>query len=333
MIETNTQEAYMRTITRVFLSITLFSLVAWPGALMGAADYPTRAITLIVPYPAGGVTDLGARAVADSLEKHLKQPVVVVNKVGGSTMSGGYAVASAKPDGYTLGFFPIAAAIPEAYAYFQDAPYSSKDLRPICGAVATAYTITVKEDAPWKTLKELIEYAKKNPGMKAGTGGKQTLQSMLLNAINRTEKTGFVPVPFAGDPQNLAALLGGHTQVGLFDFSVAKSLWDAKKVRVLATVTEKRAEFAPSVPTVVELGYPILYVSVLGINAPKGVPEEVVKKIEDLTAKVSKEQDFQTKIHNTALQVNYQDSATYMKSLAKYKENILAFFKEEGLVK
>jgi tripartite-type tricarboxylate transporter receptor subunit TctC len=323
----------MRSVAKSILYFTLLCLVAWPGAVTAASDYPNRAITLIVPDPAGGVTDLGARAVADSLEKHLKQPVVVVNKVGGSTMSGGYAVASAKPDGYTLGFFPMAAAIPEAYAYFQDAPYSSKDLRPICSAVATAYTISVKEDAPWKTLKELFEYAKKNPGMKAGTGGKQTLQSMLLTTINKTEKTGFVAVPFAGDPQNLAALLGGHTQVGLFDFSVAKSLWDAKKLRVLATVTEKRAEFAPNVPTVVELGYPILYVSILGINAPKGVPEEVVKKIDDLTATISKEQDFRTKTHNTSLQVNYQDSATYVKSLATYRNNILAFFKEEGLVK
>ena len=120
---------------------------------------------------------------------------------------------------------------------------------------------------------------------------------------------------------------------GAFDFSVAKSLWDAKKIRVLATVTEKRAEFAPNVPTVVELGYPILYVSVLGINAPKGVPDEVVQKIDALVARISKEPDFQTKIHNTALQINYQNAETYEKSLNTYRTNISNFFKEEGLVK
>ena len=323
----------MKRITVLFLSIGFFCLVWWQGVSQAASDYPNRAISLIVPYPAGGVTDLGARAVAESLEKHLKQPVVVVNKTGGGTTIGGYAVASAKPDGYTLGFFPVAAAIPEAYAYFQEAPYSSKDLRRICSGVATAYTISVKEDAPWKTLKELIEYAKKNPGMKVGTGGKQTLQSMLMTSINKTEKAGFVTVPFAGDPQNLAALLGGHTQVGAFDFSVAKSLWDAKKIRVLATVTEKRAEFAPNIPTVVEIGYPILYVSVLGINAPKGIPDEAVQKIDALVARISKEPDFQTKIHNTALQINYQNAETYEKSLNTYRTNISNFFKEEGLVK
>jgi tripartite-type tricarboxylate transporter receptor subunit TctC len=323
----------MTGIGKILLPIMLLSLIGWPHGLMAAGDYPNRAITLIVPYPAGGVTDLGARALAESMEKHLKQPVIVVNKKGGGTTIGGYAVASAKPDGYTLGFFPVAAAIPEAYIYFQDAPYSSKDLRPISSAVATAYTITVKEDAPWNSLKELIEYARKNPGIKAGTGGKQTLQHMLLTTLNRVEKTGFVGIPFAGDPQNLAALLGGHTSVGLMDFSVAKSVADAKKVRVLAVVTEKRADFAPDVPTVVELGYPIIYVSILGLNGPKGLSEEVVQKIEGLVAKICTESDFQTRIRNTALQINYQDAAAYQKSLAKYKENVLAHFKEEGLVK
>ncbi len=323
----------MRRVAGMSILLMLLYPVLWPQALTAASDYPNRPVTIVVPYPAGGVTDLGARALAESMEKHLKQPMVVMNKAGGGTTVGGYADASAKPDGYTLGFFPVAAAIPEAYIYFQDAPYSSKDLRPISSAVATAYTITVKEDAPWNSLKELIEYARKNPGIKAGTGGKQTLQHMLLTQLNRTEKTGFVGVPFAGDPQNLAALLGGHTTVGLMDFSVVKPLADSKKVRVLAVVTEKRAEFAPEVPTVVELGYPIIYVSILGLNGPKGIPEEIVQKLEGLVATICKEPDFQTRIRNTALQINNQDAATYQKSLVRYKENVLAHFKEEGLVK
>ncbi len=323
----------MKLTVKNFLRITLLCLAAWPGALIAASDYPNRAITMIVPYPAGGVTDLGARAVAESMEKHLKQPLVVVNKVGGATTIGGYAVASSKPDGYTLGFFPLAATIPEAYSYFQEAPYSSKDLQPICGAVASAYTITVKEDAPWKSLKELVEYARKNPGMKAGTGGKQTRQYMFLTMLNRTEKTGFVGVPFAGDPQNMSALLGGHTSVGLIDFSVVKSLADAKRVRVLAVLTEKRVDFAPDVPTVMELGYPVVYLSVLGIVGAKGIPNEIVHKIDSLVAKISNEPEFQTRIRNVTLQINYQDTAIYQKSLAKYKESILTFFKEEGLAK
>ena len=320
----------MRRILASCFPVMILFLALTPAL---AAEYPSRTITMIVPYPAGGVTDLGARALADSLEKHLKQPVVVVNKVGGGTTIGGYAVASAKPDGYTLGFFPLATAIPEAYTYFQEAPYTSKDLRPICSAVETCYSFIVKEEAPWNSLKELVEFARKNPGIKVSTGGKQTQQNMLLTLLNRIEKTGFVGVPFAGDPQNLSALLGGHTTLGLMDFSVAKSLVDAKKLKALAVVTEKRVDFAPNVPTVVELGYPLVYVSILGINGPKGLPDEVVQKIDDLVSKICREQDFQTKIRNTSLQINHQDSATYPKSLEKYKINVLNFFKEEGLIK
>src|SRR4030065_1186854 len=98
---------------------------------IAAASYPARTITLVVPYAPGGVTDLGARALAEAMERHLKQPVVVVNKPGGGTTIGGNAVVTSKPDGYTLGFFPTSASIPEVFTHFYQAPYSSKDLKPV----------------------------------------------------------------------------------------------------------------------------------------------------------------------------------------------------------
>lgn len=309
--------------------VTSFGIGAWAESI----DFPTRGITMICPYPAGGVTDLGARTLAEAMEKHWKQPVVVVNKVGGATTVGGYAVASAKPDGYTLGFFPNSAMIPEAYAYFQEAPYTSKDLRFISGVVGAVLTITVKEDAPWNSLKELVDYAIKNPGLKVGTGGKQTVQHMFLTMLNKTKKTGFVVVPFTGDPQNLTSLLGGHTSVGAMDYSVISSLVEAKRLKVLAVLTGKRVDFAPKVPTVVELGYSIVYVPLLGVLGPKKVPEEIVEKIDSLVAKICTEQDFQTKMRNIPLQVTYQNSTMFEKTNLKYKEDIISFFKEEGFVK
>ncbi len=338
--ESMKKEDFMKTagfkifVTMGTLSLGLF-LVFSSGFEVRAAspDYPTRAVTMICPYPAGGVTDLGARALAEAMEKNLKQPVVVVNKVGGATTVGGYAVASAKPDGYTLGFFPTAAMIPEAYTYFQEAPYTSKDLKSVSGVVGAVLSVAVKEDAPWNNLKELIDYAKKNPGLKVGTGGKQTVQHMLLTTLNKTEKTGFVGVPFSGDATNLPALLGGHTSVGMMDYSALKSLAEAKKVKVLAVVTEKRVDFAPKVPSVVELGYPIVYVPVLGVVAPKGTSQEIIDKVDNLIAKICTEQDFKTKMFNIPLQVMYQPSDTFEKTNLKYKDNILTFFKEEGLVK
>jgi len=306
----------------------------WTRVYGAGFEYPTRTVTMMVPYPAGGVTDLAARALAEGLERHLKRPLVVVNKVGGNTTVGGYAVASAKPDGYTLGYFPPAASIPEAFTYFQEAPYSSKDIRPISGVSAVVQVVALKEDAPWNSLKELVEYARKNPGLKVSTGGKQTVPHMFLTTLNKIEKTGFVGVPFSGDTTNLPALLGGHVSVGIMEYSVLKPLVEAKKVKVLAVVTsEKRVDFAPTVPTAVELGYPVVFIPIIGVVGPKGIPEEIVEKIDGLVSKIATEQDFQTKMRNMTLQINYQNSTNYERALGKFKENILAFFKEEGLVK
>ncbi len=325
-----------RTLIGSFLLIAGILSIAFFGTKLRAAnpEYPARSVTVMVPYPAGGVTDLAARALAESLEKHTKQPFVVVNKVGGATTVAGYAVASAKPDGYTLGFFPPAAAIPEAFTYFQEAPYSSKDVRPISSISAVVQSVVVKEDAPWNSFKELVEQAKKNPGIKVSTGGKQTVPHMFLTTLNKIEKTGFVGVPFPGDPPNLAAVVGGHVSVGILDYSTMKSLVDAKRLKLLAVVTsEKKVDFIPTVPTAMELGYPVVFLPILGLVGPRGLPEEIVTKLDSLISRICTEQDFQTRMRNMTLNMGYQNSASYERSLGRFKENILAFFKEEGLVK
>ena len=316
--------------------VVLFVLyvLSGSGAYGASVEYPTRSVTVVVPYPAGGATDLAARSLAEALERHLKQPFVVVNKVGGATTVAGYAVASAKPDGYTLGFFPPAAAIPEAFTYFQDAPYTSKEIKPISSISGVVQSVVAKEEAPWNTLKELVEYAKKNPGLKVSTGGKQTVPHMFITTLNKIEKTGFVGVPFAGDPPNLAAVMGGHVSVGILDYSAMKSLVDAKKLKLLAVVTsEKRVDFVPTVPTAMELGYPVVFLPILGLVGPRGISDDIVAKLDGLIGRICAEQDFQSRMRNMTLNMGYQNSATYEKSLGKFKENILAFFKEEGLVK
>jgi len=310
------------------------SLIGILWAEMDAAgfEYPNRAITFVVPYPAGGVTDLSARTLAEAMERHLKQPVVVINKPGGRTTVAGYTVATAKPDGYTLGFFPISASIPEAYSYFQEAPYSSKDLIPICSIAEPIMTWVVKEDAPWNNLKDVVEFARKNPGMKVSTYSKQT-EPLCQGPVNRKTKVFFVGVGFSGDATNLPAILGGHVPVAILDYGAAKTSIDAKKLKPLACCSEKRADFAPEVPTIVELGYELTFLPLVGVLAPKGTPDEVVKKIEALVGKIAEENEFRTKLNNMCLKLNYRNAATYQKNLAGYIENIKAFFKEEGLVK
>jgi tripartite-type tricarboxylate transporter receptor subunit TctC len=166
-----------------------------------------------------------------------------------------------------------------------------------------------------------------------GTHGKSTLGYLVMTTVGKAEKVSFVDVPFAGDSKIVPAILGGHVPFGTPAFPSIKPLLDAKKVKVLALCIEKRADFAREIPTVVELGYKLAFISYLGVFGPKGTPDEVVKKIDEVVRKISEEQDFRSKINGMGTQLNYEDTASFEKSLVRYRENLQTFFKEEGLVK
>lgn len=303
------------------------------GLRSASAEYPERTITLIVPYPPGGVTDLGARALADALENHLKKPVVVVNRAGGATTIGGNAVVTAKPDGYTLGFFPSSASIPEVYTYFYQAPYSSKDLKPVCKAAIPVLTLSVKGDSPMNTVKDLVEYARKNPGTKVGIHGKSTVGYLAMRTIAKTENINLVDVPFDGDTKIVPAILGDHVPVGTPAYPAVRSLVDAKQIKALALLIDKRADFAPGTPSIAESGYRLPAGTYLGVFAPKNTPDDIAKKLSDVIAKITAEREFRTKVHGMGIQVSFDDTQSFQKSISQYTENLQTFFKEEGLVK
>lgn len=297
------------------------------------ADYPERPITMIVPYPPGGVTDLGARALADAMEQYLNKPVVVVNKPGGATTIGGNALATAKPDGYTIGFFPSSASIPEVYTYFYKAPYSSRDLRPVAKVAVPVLTISVKVDSPIKSVKDLIDYARKNPGTKIGIHGRATIGYLALRTIAKNENINLVDVPFDGDTQIVPAILGGHVIAGTPAYPSIHSLVDAKKIKVLVLLIDKRADFAPDIPSIIEVGYRLPAGVYLGVFVPKDTPDDIIKKLNDVISIISQQAQFREKLHNMGIQVSYEDTKSFEASINKYKENLQRFFKEEGLVK
>jgi tripartite-type tricarboxylate transporter receptor subunit TctC len=294
--------------------------------------YPERPITIVVPYSPGGGMDLAARALADSMEKHLKQSVVVVNKPGGATTIGGNTIVTAKPDGYTLGYFPTPTIIPEVYSYFYDAPYSSKDLKAICQVTLPCLTITVKEGT-FNTLKELVEYVRKNPGAKMGTHGKSGLAYIVMAAIAKTETIKFTDVPFAGDSNIVPAILGDHITVGVPGYAAIKSLVEAKKLKPLALCLDRKVDFAPGVPAVVDLGYKLGSVSSHGFFGPKDLPDSIVKTINDLVQKIASEKEFQQKIWNTSQIIDFLNTEMYRKRIEADKDMLKTFFKEEGFVK
>jgi tripartite-type tricarboxylate transporter receptor subunit TctC len=325
--------ALLRVDITCFLVLSLTLLCTTYASLVQAAEYPNKTITIVVPMVAGGQFDLSARVVADAMEKQLKQPVVVVNKPGASGTIGGYAVASAKPDGYTLGYFHNTPVAPEVYSYFYAAPYTSSDLKPIFRGHQLLNVITVREDAPYNTLKEFVEYARKNPGIKYGHNGKASLQYLIMSSIAKAEKLNLVDVPYDGDGAILPALLGGHIPMGVPAFSVIKSQVTAKKLKILASCTEKRTPFTPNVPSMVELGYKLPYMISVSLYGPNKLPDDVVKKLNDVMGKIVTDKDFQKKNADMDMILAYENSDSLQKEMDQFKQDVSDFFKEQGLVK
>ena len=223
--------------------------------------------------------------------------------------------------------------IPEVFSYFYSAPYSSADIRSISRVHVLALAIVVKGDAPWNSLKEVIEFARKNPRMKYGHNGKNLVQYMVMSSIAKTEKLTLVDVPFDGDGKQIPALLGDHIPIATVAISSVSSLYDAKKVKILAVLTEKRAEFAPEIPTLQESGYRLPYPGFVGLFAPKGTSDGIIKKLDDVVRNISADEEYKDKSKKLGLQLAYQDTVTFTKSLEQLKEELQVFFKEEGLVK
>jgi tripartite-type tricarboxylate transporter receptor subunit TctC len=315
------------------LCVALVVLLSACWAYADSAAYPSRAITMIVPYPPGGVTDLGARALAEAMEKHLGKSVTVMNRPGGSTTIGGNAVVTAKPDGYTLGFFPSSASIPEVYTYFYQAPYSGKNLRPVSKVAIPILTISVKGDSPINSVKDLIEYARKQPSVKVAVHNKTTVGFCAMKTIAKSEKVKLIDVPFDGDAKIVPAILGGHVPVGTPAYPGVQSLVEAKQIKVLAILMPKRADFAPNIPSIAELGYKLPLGTYLGVFAPKNTPDHIVKKLNDAIAKIAQEPEFRKKVHAMGIQVMFEQTSAFEKSIKEYADNLSAFFKEEGLVK
>ncbi len=301
--------------------------------LFAQEEYPTKTITIIVPFSPGGSTDLGARALASFLSKSLNQPVVILNRPGGGATVGGNAVATAKPDGYTLGFLPLSPSIPESYSYFLGAPYTSKDLKPVSRVISPAATISVKADTPWKSLKDFIEHAKKNPGMKYGTTGLGSSPHTMVVTIEKAEGVKFTHITFPGDTDIATAILGGHIPFGLPHYVVVKSQAEAGNVRVLAIYLEKRLELLPQVPTIAELGYTLPYYPYLGVFTPKETPDAIIAKLDKAIEKAKDELAFKEKIRDLGMSITYESTESFRSSLARYKANIDALFRDLGYVK
>ena len=277
-----------RVLFVVFLS-SIATLVLLSPA--GGAEFPTKAVNLLIGYSAGGSTDLSSRALAAEASKILKQPVICSNQVGaaGTLVLG--RVKGEKADGYTFYNAPTAnfCRIP----HLQAVPYEPlKDFAFIMQYGLYQYGILVRYDSPWKTFEELVDYAKKNPNkIKYGTSGLGTGQHLVMEYLGMKLGIKWDHVPFPGGAQVVTALLGGHVQV-ISQTTEWKEQALAGKLRLLAVPTTLRLKAFPDVPTLMEKGYNFAVHSTLAFMGPAGMPAEAVDKLDKAFGEAMKSKVF-----------------------------------------
>lgn len=244
-----------------------------------AASFPNRPIKLICPWPAAGSTDMVMRAFADSASKILGQQMVVENRPGASGMLGPNELVKAAPDGYTLSQLTIGVARLPHMQKMQFDPL--RDFSFIACLTGYTFGLVVKADAPFKTIKDLVDYAKANPGkFTYGSTGNGTTPHLAIEEFASKAGIQITHVPFKGSSDGLQALLGGHIMAHSDATGWAPHV-DSGAMRLLATYGSKRTKRWPKVPTLNELGYDTVSDSPFGIGGPRGMDPAIVRKLQD----------------------------------------------------
>lgn len=266
----------MSKLLRCLLAVSAFSM----AGLAHAASWPERPVQWIVPYPAGGGSDVIARVVASSMEKSLGQTVVVENKPGAGTIIGATFIQNAKPDGYVFGTADSGtlAFNPWLYSSLQ---YDPAKFTYIGGLARFPLMLAVNASSPFKTVQDVLAAARKEPGkLTSSSAGSGSPHHLALEMFKQRTSTDIVHVPYKGAAPAIQDLLGGQVSIGFVDSAAALSNIKAGKLRVLAVATPERLGLLPDVPTMAEAGVKDFNAYAWqGLVGPAGIPDDVVKKL------------------------------------------------------
>ena len=265
---------------RDLLPLLMVGALGAPGGAALAQAFPTKPITLVVPFPAGGSTDRHLRTLAEIAGKHLGQNVIVENKPGaGGTLGPGNVARTAKPDGYTITQYPLGML---RYPHMQKTPWHPiDDFTFIIGLSGYTFGFTVRADSPYKTFNDYIEAARKAPGkIDYGSTGIGSSPHLLVEEVAINAKVTLNHVPFKGNADLQQALLGGHV-AAQSDATGWDKFVDNGQMRLLVTFGDTRTKRWPQVPTAKDLGYGVVSTSPYGLAGPKGMDPAVVKKLHD----------------------------------------------------
>lgn len=318
----------------------MLSLLAVASMLLGVAlpvaaqSYPQSPITLVIPLAPGDGTDVAGRTMAEALGKLLKVAVVPINRPGGGMAIGTDSVVKAKKDGYTILITPNAALVSGRIMNPDTVPYDPvKDLTYLGGATRTPVILTVRGDAPWKSIPELAEFAKKNPGkVRAANVGPGSIGHFSVEMINALTGAAITSVPFKGGAPGMTALLGGHVELGAF--SVGATSGHLKSGAMRGLVVSSKSPAFPEIPTLAELGYrqnlPGIWFAFYG---PAGMPAEVTKVLVSAIEKVVKDPAVAATLAPFGMVQDYTPPEKILAEIREEHRLLEELAKKAGLVK
>lgn len=307
------------------------ALAAGIIATPALAAYPDKPVTVICPWTAGGGTDVLLRALAKAAEKHLGQTINVVNQTGGAGAIGHNAIRAARPDGYTLGMitFELNSLPPQGLV-----PFTWKDFDPLMRINSDPAALTVRQDAPYNTVRGFMDYAKAHPG-EITIGNSAPGSVWHIAAGLAAEKTGVQVkhVPFDGAQPAVTALVGGHIKAVAVSVAEVKGQVQAGNLKLLGVMSADRDKIFPDVPTFKEQGVDVQFYTWRGLGLPKGVPAPIKTKLADAFKKAYDSPEFQEFAAKASLNLAYQNSADFAKFLDQNYKDVEAVMKSLGLAK
>lgn len=312
----------------VVLSVLMIALPAFtPHA--GAADFPNKTISLIVPWSPGGSGDMTCRILASHMEKVLGESVIVKNMPGAGSMVGAKALADAAPDGYTLGFLGISAAIAR---YTSVAPVMMDQYKAVSGIINPPLTLMVNADRPWKTLDAFVTYGRENPGkLRNANAGAGVIDHLYSSEFGRVAGVQFTQVPYKGWGPSLAALSGGHVDCMFVAIGPAKPMIQAGKIRMIAIAGEERHPNYPDLPTMKENGVDITMPFWESIVVPAGTPGDVIDVLDGAIQKSFADPGIQKRIKDSGLDIQYMNTGGIAQLRKQSDERVKRIVEDLGL--
>ena len=286
------KNAWNKSLVKIVSLLVLLIFAFLAGSSWAAEKYPSRRITVVIPWGAGGMSDTITRIICRAAEKELGQPIIIINKSGaGGTIGVNYAL-NAAPDGYTLGV-PVSSAYLN-HPHLRKIPYNPlTDAIDITTIFKYNFGFAVGPDAPWNSFEDVIAYAKKNPGkFTYASAGVGTTQHIAMERIGMKEGIKWTQVPFKSGTEAVVACLGGHTMAVVQGSKDEIPHLKAGKLKLLFTLDDRRWPAFPNAPSILEKGYDFYAMSYNSLNAPKGTPQHIIKIVEAAFNKAKKDPTF-----------------------------------------